>query len=139
MRLRRLRGAEGRVEGKPQRRRQPSGQPIGCQAGPVVQRPAVVAGVIGLQAAHQQLPIEERRAEADRLQRFAGGVVPPGGGVIERGADRVESRPRLLRQILASARTARQRLVGGVRRRRGDRTRGDGGSAGHVGGSEGGR
>ena len=75
---RRVGRAKGRIEREPQRRDQLAREPLRRQAGPVVQRPGVVAAGMGDQPTEQQFPVEKRRRQPDRLQLFTGRVVLAG-------------------------------------------------------------
>ena len=97
LRLRRLGGAELRVDLEAERGGEAGRQTIRRQPLPVLHGAGVVAGVIRLEAAQQHLPLQKRRTQADALQRGAGVVVLAGLRLLEGRGRRGRSRRAALR------------------------------------------
>ena len=109
LRFRRLGGAELRVDLKAVRGDEAGGQASRRQPLPVLQSAGVVVGVVGLQAAQQHFPLQERRSQADALERGASVVVTAGFRLLKGLKDAVEVGVQGFRQ----GRTARGLLLQG--------------------------
>ena len=88
--LRRLGGLVLLVDVEPQGSSEAGRQTIGPQPLPVLHRSHVIVLVVGLQAAQEHLPFEKRRAQADRLERVAHGVILAGLDLMKGRQDAVE-------------------------------------------------
>jgi len=105
-------GGEHRIDLRPNAGDQPGRHSLPVEARPVLDRPGIVLGRPGDQAAQQQFPFEERRLQAHRLQCRASFFIVVSFVIGERRANRIEGGAMLERHAIATPLTVHHGIIG---------------------------